>query len=40
MGPIASNLFGPRPFCVVRKQVQRDYATTLGVVAILLGDRR
>ena len=26
-----------RPFCVVRKQVQRDYATALGVAAILLG---
>jgi hypothetical protein len=39
MGPIASNLFGvaARPFCVVRKLVQRDYAAALGVVAILLG---
>jgi hypothetical protein len=38
-GPIVSNLLGvaATPFCVVRKQVQRDYATTLGVVAILLG---
>jgi len=39
MRPITSNLFGvaARPFCIVRKQVQRDYATTVGVVAILLG---
>jgi hypothetical protein len=39
MGPITSNLLGvaARPFCVVRKQVQRDYATALGVVVILLG---
>jgi hypothetical protein len=27
---------GP-PLCVARRQVQRDYATALGVVAILLG---
>jgi hypothetical protein len=39
MGPITSNFFGvaARPFCVVRKQVQRDYAVALGVAAILLG---
>ena len=39
MGPITSNLLSvaARPFCVVRKQVQRDYATALGVAAILLG---
>ena len=39
MRPITSNLFvvAARPFCIVRKQVQRDYATTVGVVAILLG---
>jgi hypothetical protein len=39
MGPITSNLLGvaARPFWFVRKQVQRDYATALGVVAILLG---
>jgi hypothetical protein len=39
MGPITSNFFGvaARPFCVVWKQVQRDYATAVGVVAILLG---
>jgi hypothetical protein len=39
MGLITSNLLGvaARPFCVVRKQVQRDYAESLGVVAILLG---
>jgi hypothetical protein len=39
MGPITSNFLGvaARPFCVVRKQVQRDYAAAVGVVAILLG---
>jgi hypothetical protein len=39
MGPITSNLFGvaARPFCVLEKQVQRDYAAALGLVAILLG---
>ena len=39
MGPMTSNFFGvaARPFCVVRKQVQRDYATAVGVAAILLG---
>jgi mannose/fructose/N-acetylgalactosamine-specific phosphotransferase system component IID len=39
MGPITSNFFGvaARPFCIVRKQVQRDYAAAVGVVAILLG---
>ena len=39
MGPITSNLLGvvARPFCVVRKQVQRDYVTAVGVVVILLG---
>jgi hypothetical protein len=37
MGPITSNFFGvaARPFCVARKQVQRDYAATVGVAAIL-----
>jgi len=39
MRPITSNFFGvaARPFCIVRKQVQRDYATAVGVAAILLG---
>ena len=39
MRPITSNLFGvaARPFCIVRKRVQRDYATAAGVAAILLG---
>jgi hypothetical protein len=39
MGPITSNLLGvaARPFCVARKQVQRDYAWALGMVVILLG---
>jgi hypothetical protein len=39
MRPITSNLFGvaARPFCIVRKQVQRDYATAVGVAAILMG---
>jgi len=39
MGPINSNIFGvaARPFCVVRKKVERDYATAVGVAAILLG---
>ena len=39
MGPVTSNFFGvaARPFCVVWKQVQRDYATAVGVVAIVLG---
>jgi hypothetical protein len=33
------NLLGvaTRRVCVVRKQVQRDYASALGVVAIVLG---
>ena len=39
MGPITSNFFGvaARPFCVVRRQVQQDYAAAVGVAAILLG---
>ena len=36
---MTSNLLGVATsrFCVARKQVQRDYASALGVVAILLG---
>jgi hypothetical protein len=39
MGPISSNIFGvaARPFCVVRKKLERDYAAAVGVAAILLG---
>jgi hypothetical protein len=39
MGATTRDLFGvaARPFCIVRKQVQRDYAAALGVAAILLG---
>jgi hypothetical protein len=39
MAAITNNLFGvvARPFCNVRKQVQRDYATAAGVAVILMG---
>ena len=39
MAAVSNNLFGvvAKPFCSVRKQVQRDYATAAGVAVILMG---